>query len=116
MLARTQGHSTCYPRQACRSRVGGVLQPFVRRRDDRVFSLEPAPGHEFVDACPRPAVDAVGQQSGEVGLQVNAVHFAGIDQQGDGGQLAPPSSLRANGLLFRDTARDGMQGQRMNFC
>ena len=42
------------------------------------------PWHEFVDARLWPAAHQAGEQVGEVGLQLDAVQLAGLDQGGDG--------------------------------
>jgi len=41
----------------------------------------PAPGHKFVDPILRPAVDEARQQFGHVGLWIDVVEFAGLDQR-----------------------------------
>ena len=40
----------------------------------------PVPRHQFVDALLRPAVDEACQQIGEIGLRIDAIEFAGLDQ------------------------------------
>jgi hypothetical protein len=45
------------------------------------------PGHELVDARGRPEVDEPGEDVSEVGLRIDAVHFAGLDQRSDAGPV-----------------------------
>jgi hypothetical protein len=40
----------------------------------------PVPRHQFVDAFLRPAVDEACQQIGKIGLRIDAVELAGLDQ------------------------------------
>ena len=45
------------------------------------------PGQKFVDAGLRMAVDDPGEDVGEVGLRVDAVELAGLDERGDDGPV-----------------------------
>src|SRR3954462_245033 len=47
------------------------------------------PGHKLVDVRLRPTVDEARQQFGEVGLRVDAVDLAGLDQRGEIGPILP---------------------------
>ena len=40
----------------------------------------PIPRHQFVDAFLRPAVDEACQQIRKIGLRIDAIEFAGLDQ------------------------------------
>jgi len=40
----------------------------------------PVPGHQLIDTLLRPAVDEACQQVGEVGLWIDAIELAGLDQ------------------------------------
>src|SRR5271166_1861353 len=43
----------------------------------------PGPGHELVDAGGGPEVDELGEHIGEIGLRVDVVELAALDQRGD---------------------------------
>ena len=43
----------------------------------------PGPGHELVDAGGGPEVDELGEHVGEIGLRVDVVELAALDQRGD---------------------------------
>ena len=47
------------------------------------------PEHGLVDATVGLAVDEAAQQAGEVGLRIDAVPLAGLDQRGLGGLARP---------------------------
>ena len=49
----------------------------------------PVPRHQFVDAFLRPAVDEVCQQIREIGLRIDAVKLAGLDQGRQAGPVFP---------------------------
>jgi hypothetical protein len=51
----------------------------IVRGSGRVIRL-PVPRHQFVDALLRPAVDEACQQIREIGLRIDAIEFAGLDQ------------------------------------
>jgi hypothetical protein len=60
-------------RKRCSATLGIV------RGSGRVIRL-PVPRHQFVDALLRPAVDEACQQIREIGLRIDAIEFAGLDQ------------------------------------
>ena len=41
----------------------------------------PMPRHEFVDAGLRPPVDKARQHVGEIGLRIDQIQLAGLDEQ-----------------------------------
>ena len=43
----------------------------------------PGPGHELVEARGWPEIDELGEHVGEIGLRIDAVQFAGLDEGGD---------------------------------
>ena len=47
----------------------------------------PGPGHEFVQARSRPEIDQLGEHVGQIGLRIDAVEFAGLDERGDAGPI-----------------------------
>src|SRR5271165_2054982 len=47
------------------------------------MSCAPGPGHELVDAGGGPEVDELGEHIGEIGLRVDVVELAALDQRGD---------------------------------
>ena len=56
----------------------------------------PGPGHEFVETRGRPEVDELGEHVGEVGLRIDAVQLAGLDERRDAGPVFNVSSLAAS--------------------
>jgi len=50
----------------------------------------PCPRHEFVETRGGPKVDELAEHVGEVGLRIDAVQFAGLDQRGDAGPILRP--------------------------
>ena len=50
----------------------------------------PSPGHELVETRGGPEIDELGEHVGEVGLRIDAVQFAGLDERGDAAQFSAP--------------------------
>jgi hypothetical protein len=55
--------------------------------------LQIMPRHEFADASLRPTVDEARQRIGEVGLRIDAVELAGLDQRGEPRPILSTTSL-----------------------
>jgi predicted ATPase len=81
------------PLQDSVPRLGEIMEIQVRRplnrkwcsatvvlpgKSGRLFG-HPVPGHQFVDAVLRPAVDEVCQQIRKIGLRINVIEFADFD-------------------------------------
>src|ERR1700676_864857 len=47
----------------------------------------PGPRHELVETRGRPEVDQLGENVGQIGLRVDAVELAGLDDRGDAGPI-----------------------------
>ena len=45
------------------------------------------PGQEFIDPALLVAVDDGGERACQIGLRINSVEFAGLDERGDGGPV-----------------------------
>jgi hypothetical protein len=56
------------------------------RRDtlSAVLCARPSPWHEIINARGRPQIDQFGQDVLDIGLRINTVELAGLDQRGDG--------------------------------
>jgi len=81
----------------------------IRRQSDRssrsdLFRLgdpmggAPGPGHEVVDAGGGPEVDELGEHVGEIGLRVDVVELAALDQRGDASPVRG-SLVRAGAIV-----------------
>src|SRR6202161_2397598 len=53
-------------------------------------SFGPCPWHEFVDARCGPEVDELVEDVGDVGLRLDVVELAGLDQRRDAGPVFGP--------------------------
>ena len=62
----------------------------LRREPIGCSACRPGPGHELVEARGWPEVDELGEHVGEVGLRIDAVQFAGLDECGDGCPVLRP--------------------------
>ena len=61
----------------------------ARRRSRRdalsaVLCARPGPWHEIINARGRPQIDQFGQNVLDIGLRINTIELAGLDQRGDG--------------------------------
>ncbi len=63
--------------------------------------LGPGPREEFGETAVGPVVDELGQDVGEVGLGIDAVQLAGLDQRGQTSPIFRPSSLPAKRAFLR---------------
>src|SRR3954470_18004450 len=50
----------------------------------------PVPRHQFIDAVLRPAVHQACQQISEIGLRIDAIELAGLDQRCQAGPVFSP--------------------------
>ena len=50
----------------------------------------PAPGHELVDLGLGPAIDEAGQQISKVGLGIDVIQFAGLNQRSQPSPICRP--------------------------
>src|SRR4051794_18033176 len=71
--AKSNGRGRCF--------VSGAPPPLMPLgKSGRVFG-RPMPWHQFVDGFLWPAVDETCQQVGKIGLRIDAIEFAGLDQR-----------------------------------
>src|SRR5437660_12343594 len=56
------------------------------RRDtlSAVLCARPGPWHEIINARGRPQIDQFGQDVLDIGLRINTIELAGLDERGDG--------------------------------
>src|SRR5204862_1366562 len=56
------------------------------RRDtlSAVLCARPGPWHEIINARGRPQIDQFGQDALDIGLRINTIELAGLDERGDG--------------------------------
>ena len=47
----------------------------------------PGPGHEFIEARGGPEIDQLGEHVSEVGLRIDTMQFAGLDERRDTGPV-----------------------------
>jgi hypothetical protein len=57
-----------------------LCHPWERASDSGGRLKRPVPRHQFVDALLRPAVDEPCQQVDKIGLRIDAIELAGLDQ------------------------------------
>src|SRR5207253_1891075 len=50
----------------------------------------PGPGHELVEARFGPEIDELGKHVGEVGLRIDAIQFAGLDERSKASPVLRP--------------------------
>ena len=63
-------------------------EPFWRSVHSSVQpGWRPTPWHEFVNAALGPTVDEAGEQVGEIGVRVDAMELARLDQRCEGGPV-----------------------------
>src|SRR5428012_2702 len=74
---------------ALRSVIQMSFEASVARRKSRrdtlsaVLCARPSPWHEIINARGRPQIDQFGQDVLDIGLRINTVELAGLDQRGD---------------------------------
>ena len=69
---------------AIQATVSDALAPFALRGQLLwLATRSPCPRQEFVQAIVRPEIDEAGEHVGELGLGVDAVEFAGLDQRSE---------------------------------
>src|SRR6478736_9679224 len=73
-----------------RSVIQMSFESSVGRRKSRrdtlgaVLRARPGPWHEIINARGRPQIDQFGQNVLDIGLRINTIELAGLDQRGDG--------------------------------
>jgi hypothetical protein len=80
----------------------------VERRKSRrdtlgaVLRARPGPWHEIINARGRPQIDQFGQDVLDVGLRINTVELAGLDQRGDGSPVGRALVAAGTGELLSE--------------
>src|SRR3954464_9203742 len=77
----------------------------------------PGPGQQFAEAAVWPVIDELGQHVSQVGMRIDAMQFAGLDQRGEHGPVFCPFVrtsksafflLRATGRMLRSTVLESI--------
>jgi hypothetical protein len=72
------------------------------------MGLGVGPGHEVVDLAGGMAIDEAGQDVGDVGLRIDGVEFAGLDQRSDHAPVHPALvGAGEEGILAISGKREG---------
>jgi hypothetical protein len=65
----------------------------------------PGPRHEFIDAAVGPALDDFGEDVGDIGLGVDAEHFAGLDDRGRDGPMGGAAVISSKQAVLSGQAQ-----------
>src|SRR3954469_1723156 len=60
----------------------------------------PGPGQQFAEAAVGPVIDKLGQHVSQVGMRIDAMQFAGLDQRGEHGPVFCPFVRTSEECVF----------------
>src|SRR3954452_9208386 len=80
-----------WPRSPCFSTsVSGASAPSRSVLDGSRWFGGPGPGQQFAEAAVWPVIDELGEHVSQVGMRIDAMQFAGLDQRGEHGPVFCP--------------------------
>src|SRR4051794_4956554 len=79
--------------QYARWRVSGASAPSRSVLDGSRWFGGPGPGQQFAEAAVWPVIDELGEHVSQVGMRIDAMQFAGLDQRGEHGPVGTVARL-----------------------
>src|SRR3954463_2872805 len=88
------------PAVMARSIVSGASAPSRSVLDGSGCFGGPGPGQQFAEEAVWPVIDELGQHVSQVGMRIDAMQFAGLDQRGEHGPVFCPFVRTSEECVF----------------
>src|SRR3954467_3314033 len=85
---------------ASETMVSGASVPSRSALDGSGRFGGPGPGQQFAEAAVGPVIDKLGQHVSQVGMRIDAMQFAGLDQRGEHGPVFCPFVRTSEECVF----------------